>query len=137
MEAPSQAFDLAEAESVLTDLAGVFFQSQPRSTDHAQHLAPNFEARYKALLDQIPAVVFMASLDEGIGEAYVSPQIEATLGFSQKEWLEDPVRWYHQVHHLRISLKKRVVGTAAIAGENSPSRQLSGVADPKRRSGKL
>ena len=40
----------------------------------------------------------MAYLDQGIGEAYVSPQIEATLGFSQKEWLEDPVRWYHQIH---------------------------------------
>ena len=50
------------------------------------------------LLDQIPAVVFMAYLDQGIGEAYVSPQIEATLGFSQKEWLEDPVRWYRQIH---------------------------------------
>jgi PAS domain S-box-containing protein len=40
----------------------------------------------------------MAYLDEGIGEAYVSPQIEAALGFSQKEWLEDPVRWYRQIH---------------------------------------
>jgi len=40
----------------------------------------------------------MAYLDKGIGEAYVSPQIEAALGFSQSEWLEDPVRWYQQVH---------------------------------------
>ena len=40
----------------------------------------------------------MAYLDRGIGEAYVSPQIEATLGFSQQEWLEDPVRWYRQIH---------------------------------------
>jgi PAS domain S-box-containing protein len=40
----------------------------------------------------------MAYLDQGIGEAYVSPQIEAALGFTQKEWLEDPVRWYRQVH---------------------------------------
>ena len=40
----------------------------------------------------------MASLDRGIGETYVSPQIEATLGFSQAEWLEDPVRWYQQIH---------------------------------------
>jgi len=40
----------------------------------------------------------MAYLNEGIGEAYVSPQIEATLGFSQEEWLEDPVRWYRQIH---------------------------------------
>ena len=33
----------------------------------------------------------MAYLDRGIGEAYVSPQIEAVMGFSQSEWLEDPV----------------------------------------------
>ena len=59
---------------------------------------PNLEAKYRALLEQLPAVVFMAYLDRGIGEAYVSPQIEATLGFSQAEWLEDPVRWYQQIH---------------------------------------
>ena len=40
----------------------------------------------------------MAYLDRGIGEAYVSPQIEAALGFSQEEWLEDPVRWYSHIH---------------------------------------
>ena len=40
----------------------------------------------------------MVYLDRGIGEAYVSPYIEATLGFSQAEWLEDPVRWYRQIH---------------------------------------
>ena len=49
-------------------------------------------------MEQIPAVVFMAYLDRGIGEAYVSPQIEAALGFSQEEWLEDPVRWYSHIH---------------------------------------
>ncbi len=33
-----------------------------------------------------------------MGEAYVSPQIESLLGFTQEEWLQDPVRWYSQVH---------------------------------------
>ena len=28
----------------------------------------------------------------------MSPQIEAALGFSQPEWLEDPVRWYDHIH---------------------------------------
>lgn len=28
----------------------------------------------------------------------MSPQIVAALGFSQSEWLEDPVRWYQQIH---------------------------------------
>jgi PAS domain S-box-containing protein len=60
--------------------------------------SPNLEAKYRALLEQIPAVVFMAYLDRGIGEAYVSPEIEASLGYSREEWLEDPVRWYERIH---------------------------------------
>ena len=40
----------------------------------------------------------MASLEGGIGDAYVSPQIEAALGFSQSEWLQDPIRWYPHIH---------------------------------------
>jgi PAS domain-containing protein len=40
----------------------------------------------------------MAYLDRGISEAYVSPEIEAALGYSREEWLEDPVRWYQHIH---------------------------------------
>jgi PAS domain S-box-containing protein len=40
----------------------------------------------------------MASLDGGVGEAYVNPQIESILGFTRAEWLEDPVRLYRQIH---------------------------------------
>ncbi len=95
------AAGIGEAETVLADLAGVFFQAGPGDAKPAQSRedsAPTLEARYRVLLDQIPAVVFMAYLDQGIGEAYVSPQIEKSLGFTQKEWLEDPVRWYRQIH---------------------------------------
>ncbi len=90
--------NVAEAESILAELASVFFQTSSSASEMAQTALPNMEARYKALLDQIPAVVFMVYLDEGVGEAYVSPQIEKLLGFSQSEWLEDPVRWYRQIH---------------------------------------
>jgi PAS domain S-box-containing protein len=108
----------SEAEEILQNLAGVFSRNhhhatarrivypperpdQGWSTDKLDEDAaqlPNLEARYRALVEQIPAVVFMAYLDRGIGEAYVSPQIEAALGFSQEEWLEDPVRWYSHIH---------------------------------------
>ena len=40
----------------------------------------------------------MAYLDRGVSEAYVSPEIEAALGYSREEWLEDPVRWYEHIH---------------------------------------
>jgi PAS domain S-box-containing protein len=107
----SEADDLPEAERALHDLAEVFLQQQgavsTSSLDCADLRDPtkisevpllSVEAKYRALVEQIPAVVFMAYLDQGIGEAYVSPQIEQALGFSQKEWLEDPVRWYRQIH---------------------------------------
>jgi PAS domain S-box-containing protein len=56
------------------------------------------EARYRTLVEEIPAVTFMAALDGGAQELYVSPQIEKLLGFSQKEWLENPILWYTQLH---------------------------------------
>jgi hypothetical protein len=85
-EIDPQFTDLAEAEAVLLDLARVFsdtaldpaalldaFLETGKSAADAP--APNLEAKYRALLEQIPAVVFMAYLDRGISEAYVSPQI--------------------------------------------------------------
>ena len=56
------------------------------------------EERYRALVEEIPAVTFMASLDGGKQQLYVSPQIEQLLGFSQKEWSENPILWYSQLH---------------------------------------
>ena len=86
---------LTEAETVLQALASVFGPS-PASASERQ--LPTVDDRYRTLVEQLPAIVFMAFLDEGTGKAYVSPHIEATLGFSQAEWLEDPVRWYQQIH---------------------------------------
>ena len=96
---------LDEAEAILLELAGLFSglpsgpPSDPRQPmPNADAHNSNIEAKYRALLEQIPAVVFMAYLDRGISEAYVSPQIEAALGYSREEWLEDPVRWYQHIH---------------------------------------
>ena len=54
--------------------------------------------RYRSLVEEIPAVTFVAPFDESVGELYVSPQIVNMLGFTQQEWLNDPVLWYRQLH---------------------------------------
>src|SRR5580698_2519530 len=90
--------NLSEAETALQELASVFLQQHSLTSSATLDLAEageaqpnpeapllNMEAKYRALVEQIPAVVFMAYLDKGIGEAYVSPQIETALGFSQRE----------------------------------------------------
>ncbi len=97
--------ELREAEALLMELASVFGGPSAMSVSPLERDAlasdpdgSNLEARYRALLEQIPAVVFMIYLDRGVSEAYVSPEIEAALGYSREEWLEDPVRWYEHIH---------------------------------------
>ncbi|MGH6890655.1 MAG: ATP-binding protein, partial [Dongiaceae bacterium] len=102
----AQAFNgsVAEAESVLRNLAGVFFPGglpaapQRITRPDAADDIPAADTRYRILVEQIPAIVFLAFLGQGGSEAYVSPQVETLLGFSQEEWLKDPVRWYRHIH---------------------------------------
>lgn len=102
--------DVKEAEAIIEGLAGLF-ESNPAAADLAAVLLhydsagrsphgqlPNLDARYRTFVEQVPAVIFMTFLDRGISEAFVSPHIESVLGFSQREWLDDPVRWYRQIH---------------------------------------
>jgi PAS domain S-box-containing protein len=93
--------ELKQAEALLQGLAGVFSGEPSVGRDTSPETSAtesNIEAKYRALLEQIPAVVFMAYVDRGTSEAYVSPEIEAALGYSREEWLEDPVRWYERIH---------------------------------------
>jgi PAS domain S-box-containing protein len=58
----------------------------------------NTEAKYHALVEQMPAVVYIWELGDGGACLYVSPQIEKMLGFTVAEWLADPGLWFEQVH---------------------------------------
>jgi PAS domain S-box-containing protein len=111
-----------EANALLESIAGAVFPANARDVDHLSwedqlvaRSAPVGQAvekdgastedrlraaelRFKTLVEQIPAVTFMAVLGEGKNEVYVSPHIEAMLGYSQQEWLADPFLWYWRLH---------------------------------------
>jgi PAS domain S-box-containing protein len=87
----------SEGAAVLAQLARGANAKPGRPAPLPQQLAIA-EARYRALVEQIPAVTFMASLEAGLSDVYVSPQIETLLGFSQEEWMSDPVLWFRQLH---------------------------------------
>jgi PAS domain S-box-containing protein/putative nucleotidyltransferase with HDIG domain len=48
------------------------------------------EARYRLLVEQIPATAYTVVLDEHSFTTYISPRIESLLGYSQWEWISDP-----------------------------------------------
>jgi diguanylate cyclase (GGDEF)-like protein/PAS domain S-box-containing protein len=56
------------------------------------------EAKYRTLVEQIPAVVYLDPVDENQGSIYVSPQVTELLGIEPAEWLEDPYCWRRHVH---------------------------------------
>jgi PAS domain S-box-containing protein len=59
------------------------------------------ESRYRALIEQMPAVLYTWDPREPAGKAstpYVSPQVEEILGFTVEEWRADPELWIRQLH---------------------------------------
>lgn len=95
---------LFSAEDTLENLANVFLpfdliqNEMEESRNFSGEELPDLNSRYRILVEQIPAIVFMSFLDKGINEAYISPQIETLLGFTQAEWLEDPIQWFEHLH---------------------------------------
>ncbi len=58
----------------------------------------NTPLEQRGLLQRVPAILYAA--DPGVGGTwhYVSPQIEAILGFTPEEWCADPDLWATQLH---------------------------------------
>jgi adenylate cyclase len=56
------------------------------------------EARYRALVEDIPAVIYEMGMDDERRTLYVSPHVEQVLGYSREEWLEQPDIWMELLH---------------------------------------
>jgi PAS domain S-box-containing protein len=56
------------------------------------------EERFRTLVEQLPAITYIAALDAASSTLYTSPQIETMLGFSQAEWMADHDLWRRQIH---------------------------------------
>jgi PAS domain S-box-containing protein len=68
------------------------------------------EARYRTLVEGLPLVTYVDQPDEPGASVYVSPQIEALLGYSPQEWLAEPdllARLLHEDDRERV-LAERV-----------------------------
>jgi len=64
----------------------------------AQERVEEAESRYRTLVEQLPAVSYIAEPGAKGAWRYVSPQLEQMLGFSQEEWTADPTLWARRIH---------------------------------------
>jgi len=56
------------------------------------------EARYQALVERVPAVVYVDSNDPEPDTIYVSPEILKLLGYAPHEWTQDVSLWPRTIH---------------------------------------
>lgn len=56
------------------------------------------ENRYRELVERVPAVVYSAELGAEGSWRYVSPRVEAWLGFPATDWTDNPGFWLSRVH---------------------------------------
>jgi PAS domain S-box-containing protein len=56
------------------------------------------EERYRTLAEEIPAVTYIKAVDHSSQSSYVSPQMEALLGYKPEEWTSDPDQWIKIMH---------------------------------------
>lgn len=89
-----------EAELVVEDGRPFFWRGvMVDITDRkeAEAALGDAEAKYRTLVEQIPAITYIEALD-GREVLYVSPQIEAMVGFTPQEQRADPDLWVRQIH---------------------------------------
>jgi PAS domain S-box-containing protein len=77
------------------------------------------ELKYRTLVERIPAITYIAALDETSTTLYISPrQVEEILGFAAEEWqAKGHDIWFQQLHPAD---RERVLAEAA-AGYASPA----------------
>lgn len=56
------------------------------------------EARYRALVEQMPATVYTITVGEASMPLYISPHIEQMLGYTTDEWMSNPQLWCQCLH---------------------------------------
>jgi diguanylate cyclase (GGDEF)-like protein/PAS domain S-box-containing protein len=60
--------------------------------------AGSAEVRYRLLVEQIPAITYIADFQGDRPFLYVSPQAEELLGYPASEWVSDPELWERILH---------------------------------------
>jgi PAS domain S-box-containing protein len=56
------------------------------------------EAKYRALVEKLPAIVYEAEFGELGTWRYISPQIQEMLGFTSERWMAEPDLWWQRLH---------------------------------------
>jgi len=87
-----------ELAAIATLLAGIAIHTA--SQVRLRRRTDSVERRYRTLVEELPAALYISSLDETSYALYVSPAIVHLLGYSLEEWRRNP-RLFDEILHPR------------------------------------
>ena len=90
---------VADLDARSTVVRGLILDVTARKAIEEQHR--DAEARYRALVEQLPVIVYTEPITEEDGDGsvmYVSPRSEDVLGIPPDEWMRDPSVWLRSIH---------------------------------------
>lgn len=68
------------------------------SRERTERALREAEQKYRALVEQIPAVLYVDRPGNEDHTIYISPAVEEILGLSAQAWVDDPLLWYQHLH---------------------------------------
>jgi PAS domain S-box-containing protein len=74
------------------------FEEMVDSLEKREEELRQAEERYRTLIEEIPAVVYVVRPEPPFATTYISPFVEVLLGFTPKEWTENPDAWSKRIH---------------------------------------
>jgi PAS domain S-box-containing protein len=69
--------------------------TERRRSEEATHEA---EAKYRSLIEQIPAITYIDAAEGPETTLYISPQTETLLGYTPQDWMDDPKLLSKRIH---------------------------------------
>ncbi|HET8631517.1 MAG TPA: PAS domain S-box protein, partial [Thermomicrobiales bacterium] len=72
------------------------------------------ERRYRALVERLPAAVYVNPIGDGPVARYISPQFAALTGYTAEEWMADP-RFGRAILHAEDRERVLAAGTRSVA----------------------
>ena len=72
--------------------------AETSSPTELAELVQTLQARYRALAERLPAIVYVDAIDDISTNLYTSPQTLEILGIGQSEWMNNPELWLDMLH---------------------------------------
>ena len=73
-------------------------QARSEVGEEAKNIESKMGVRYRALVEQVPAIIYTDSAEQIFHTLYINPQLKTITGYDPQEWISDENLWSRVIH---------------------------------------